>query len=112
LVPVANPEPRHDIACDVVEKAFDVLGRKWTGLIIRQLCDGPRHFCDVERGVPAVSARMLTERMKELEAAGIVVRTVDTGTPVRTSYELTEKGRALIPVMRGIEQWALTWSDT
>ena len=93
-----------------MEKAFDVLGRKWTGLIIRQLCDGPRHFCDVERGVSAVSARMLTERLKELEAAGIVTRTVDTGTPVRTTYQLTEKGRALIPVMRGIEQWALAWS--
>jgi len=55
---------------------------------------------------------MLTERLKELEAAGIVTRTVDTGTPVRTTYQLTEKGRALIPVMRGIEQWARAWSGT
>ncbi len=105
-----NDYAQPDALCPSVERAFDVLGRKWTGLIIRELSGGPRHFCDVERGIPAVSARMLTERMKELEAEGIVRRTVDTGTPVRTSYELTEKGRALIPVMRGIEQWARTWS--
>ena len=92
-----------------MEQAFEILGRKWTGLIIRELSDGPRHFCDVERGIPAVSARMLTERMKELEATGIVIRRVDTGTPVRTTYELTQKGRALIPVMKGIEQWAHAW---
>ncbi len=106
---MANPEPAREPICDTVEQAFEVLGRKWTGLIIRQLCDGPRHFCDLERGIPAVSARMLTERVKELESVGILTRTVETGTPVRTSYELTEKGRALIPVMRGIEQWARTW---
>ena len=105
-----SPAAPPDAVCLAVEKAFDVLGRKWTGLIIRQLCDGPRHFCDVERGVPAVSARMLTERLKELEAAGIVTRTVDVGTPVRTTYALTHKGEALIPVMRGIEQWARAWS--
>ncbi len=105
-----NPKP--EALCPTVEKAFDVLSRKWAGLIIRELSSGPRHFREVERGIPSVSARMLTERLKELEAAGIVRRTVDTGTPVRTLYELTEKGRALIPVMRGIEQWARTWSDT
>lgn len=103
---------RRAALCATVEKAFDVLGRKWAGLIIRELSAGPRHFCEMERGIPSVSARMLTERMKELEAAGIVRRTVDTGTPVRTIYDLTEKGRALIPVMRGIERWAHTWSDS
>ena len=108
-MPNENAQP--DELCPAVEKAFDVLGRKWTGLIIRELSAGPRHFCDVERGISSVSARMLTERMKELEAASIVRRIVDTGTPVRTTYELTEKGRALIPVMRGIEHWALTWTD-
>jgi DNA-binding HxlR family transcriptional regulator len=107
---VPNDYAQPEELCPEVEKAFDVLGRKWTGLIIRELSGGPRHFCDMERGIPALSARMLTERMKELEAEGIVCRTVDTGTPVRTSYELTEKGRALIPVMRGIEQWARAWS--
>jgi len=55
---------------------------------------------------------MLTERLKGLEAAGIVRRTANTGTPVRTLYDLTEKGRALIPVMKGTEEWAQAWSDS
>jgi len=108
---VPNVYEQPEELCPAVERAFDVLGRKWTGLIIRELSGGPRHFCDMEKGIPALSARMLTERMKELEAEGIVCRTVDTGTPVRTSYELTEKGRALIPVMKGIERWARSWSE-
>jgi DNA-binding HxlR family transcriptional regulator len=108
-VPDDHAQPEQ--LCPAVEKAFDVLGRKWTGLIIRELSGGPHHFCDMEKGIPSLSARMLTERMRELEAAGIVRRTVDTGSPVRTSYDLTEKGRALIPVMRGIEQWARAWSS-
>ena len=108
---MSNPDPQPAALCSTVEKAFEMLTRKWSGLIIRELSGGRRHFCEVERGIPSVSARMLTERMRELEAAGVVRRTVDTGTPVRTLYELTEKGRALVPVMRGIEDWAKAWLE-
>jgi DNA-binding HxlR family transcriptional regulator len=95
--------------CSSVESAFDLLGKKWTGLIIHVLSAGPLHFCELERAIPSVSARMLSERVKDLEAAGIVLRTVFTGTPVRVTYQLSEKGRALIPVMQGIEKWARVW---
>ena len=98
--------------CPSVAAAFNLLGRKWAGLIIRELSAGPRHFCDLERGIPAVSARVLTERTKELEEAGILTRTVDTGTPVRVIYALTDKGKALIPVMDGLEKWARSWNGT
>lgn len=98
--------------CASVEGAFNLLGRKWAGLIIRELSAGPRHFSDIERGIPSVSARVLVERMKELEAAGLLTRTVHTESPVRVVYELTEKGRALIPVMAGIEAWARRWNGT
>jgi DNA-binding HxlR family transcriptional regulator len=57
-----------------------------------------------------MSARMLTERIKEMEAEGIVSRTVHASAPVRVTYDLTEKGRGLIPVMQGIESWAQRWS--
>ena len=97
--------------CPTVERAFDLLGRKWAGLIIRELSDGPRFYREVEKGIPSVSARMLSERIKELEAEGIVTRTVQPGSPIRVVYELTEKGRALIPVMQGIESWARTWGE-
>ncbi len=97
--------------CASVEQAFNLLGKKWAGLVIRDLSAGPRHFSDLERGIPSVSARVLAERVKELEAAGLLTRTVHTESPVRVVYELTEKGRALIPVMAGIEQWARTWNN-
>jgi DNA-binding HxlR family transcriptional regulator len=96
--------------CPTVERAFTVLGRKWAGLIIRELSGGARRFSELRAGIQSVSARVLTERIKELEAEGIVSRDVRTGSPVRVSYALTEKGRALIPVMQGIEKWARTWS--
>jgi DNA-binding HxlR family transcriptional regulator len=97
--------------CPTVEGAFALLGRKWTGLILRSLMDGPRQFRQLERAVPALSARLLTERIRELAAEGIVSRTVDTGSPVRVLYALTEKGRALRPVLKGIEKWAREWAD-
>jgi DNA-binding HxlR family transcriptional regulator len=106
-----TPPPSATALCPPVERAFEILGKKWSGLIIRELSIGARHFCELERGIPALSARMLTERIKELEAEGIVTRTVHTESPVRVVYTLTEKGRALIPVMRGIESWARQWSE-
>ena len=98
--------------CPTVERAFDILGKKWSGLIIRELSAGSRHFCELEKGIPLMSARMLTERIKELESEAIVTRTVHTDSPVRVVYGLTEKGRALIPVMRGIETWARQWTGS
>jgi DNA-binding HxlR family transcriptional regulator len=110
FLPMGKPVRTVEQLCPSVEAAFNLLGRKWAGLIIRELSAGPRHFCDLERGIPAVSARVLTERMKELEEAGILTRTVDTGTPVRVIYALTDKGKALIPVMDGLEKWARSWN--
>jgi len=107
--PTASPVPQ---LCASVEGAFNLLARKWAGLVIRELSAGPRHFSDLERGIPSVSARVLAERVKELEAAGLLTRTVHTESPVRVTYCLTEKGRALIPVMAGIEAWARTWNDS
>ncbi len=107
---MAAEEHTLEALCPSVERAFEVLTRKWTGLIIRELSGGSRHFCDLEKGIPAVSARMLTERMKELEAEKVITRTVLTGSPVRVVYDLTDKGRALVPIMHGIEVWAHQWS--
>ena len=73
------------------------------------LSGGPRYFCELERAIGSVSARMLTARMKELETEEIVRRTVETGSPVRVRYSLTAKGKALQPAMRDVEQWARKW---
>ncbi len=106
-----KPAPIPTASCSSVEGAFNFLGRKWTGLVIHALAASPCRFCEVEKAVPGVSARVLAARMRELESEGIVTRTVGTGTPVRVTYALTEKGRALVPVMRGIESWARTWNE-
>ena len=75
-------------------------------MIVHSLLQGEKHFCDLERALPNLSARVLSVRVKELEDEGLVVRQVMAGPPVRVSYSLTERGRALEPVMRSISEWA------
>ncbi len=106
--PAGLPAAAIDL-CPSVEGAFELLSRKWAGLLIHVLSAGPRHFSELRSAVPGVSARMLAARVKELEQAGILRREVQTASPVRVLYSLTEKGRALIPVMAGIAGWARTW---
>jgi DNA-binding HxlR family transcriptional regulator len=97
--------------CPVVEGAFALIGKKWTGLIIHVLGAGPRRFSDLLREISQLNPRILTQRLKELEAEGLVRRVVIPSTPVQVEYSLTEKGRQLIPLMKGIAEWAHNWSD-
>ena len=96
--------------CPRFENAFELLGKRWTGLIIRTLLNGQNRFSDIEEAIPNMSARMLTERFKELEKEGLIIRKVYPETPVRIEYELTEKGRDLQIVMDEIQKWAEKWT--
>lgn len=96
--------------CPKFENAFEILGKRWTGLIIRTLLSGQKRFSDIAEAIPNMSARMLTERFKELEKEGIISRKVYPETPVRIEYELTEKGRELQAVMDEVQKWAEKWS--
>lgn len=96
--------------CPRFEAAFELLGKRWTGLIIRSLLSGAKRFSDIQDMIPALSARMLTERFKELEEQSILVRNVYPEMPVRIEYELTEKGRDLEKAMDEIQKWAERWS--
>lgn len=87
-----------------------LLGQRWTGLIIYQLLNGPERFCTIETSMP-ISARVLSERLKDLEQEGIVIRSVYPDTPVRIEYSLTEKGKALHPLMLEIQRWAEEWQE-
>ncbi|MCU9614671.1 helix-turn-helix transcriptional regulator [Caldibacillus lycopersici] len=91
--------------CPRVEKALELLSKRWTGLIIYQLLNGPHRFCEIESSLP-ISGRLLSERLKELEKEGIVNREVFPEVPVRVEYALTEKGAGLAPVMKELEEWA------
>ncbi|MNL49389.1 HTH-type transcriptional regulator YodB [compost metagenome] len=72
---------------------------------------GPKRFKDISGLIPSMSDKMLSERMKDLECEGILVRHVYPETPVRIEYELTAKGRALEPVMQQIQSWAESWVE-
>jgi len=96
--------------CPRFENAFELLGKRWTGLIIKTLLNGRNRFSDIASAIPNMSARMLTERFKELETEGIIIRKVYPETPVRIEYELTEKGRELQVVMDEIQKWAEKWA--
>ncbi|MDR7855781.1 helix-turn-helix domain-containing protein [Tissierella sp.] len=95
--------------CPKFEDAFELLGKRWTGLIIRTLLSGEKRFSDISAAIPNMSARMLTERFKELEHQEIVIRNVYPETPVRIEYELTEKGKELSVAMDEIQKWAEKW---
>ena len=96
--------------CPKFENAFELLGKRWTGLIIRTLLSGQKRFSDIADAIPNMSARMLTERFKELESEGIVIRKVYPEVPVRIEYELTEKGKELKIAMDEIQKWAEKWN--
>lgn len=95
--------------CPKFEAAFMLLGKRWTGLIIRVLMNGPQRFKELSQLIPGLSDRMLNERLKELDDQGIVKRTVFPEMPVRVEYELTQKGRDLYKVMQEVQCWADRW---
>lgn len=97
--------------CPKFEAAVTILSKKWTGLILRVLMEDKRRFRDIREQIPLMSERMLAERLKELEAAGLINRQVYPDTPVRIEYTLTDKGKALQPVLDSIESWAHKWID-
>ncbi|CEG27029.1 winged helix-turn-helix transcriptional regulator [Bacillus sp. B-jedd] len=94
--------------CPRVEKAMQLIGKRWTGLILYQLMYGPQRFSEMESILP-VSARVLTERLKELEEEGLVSRKAIPGMPVRVEYSLTEKGKSLTPAIKELARWAQDW---
>lgn len=95
--------------CPYFHRAVELIGRRWTGAILRALLSGVDRFSDLTAAIPGLSDRLLSERLKELEAEGIVTRTVIPETPVRIEYHLTEKGRALGSVIEAVSAWADSW---
>lgn len=96
------------VICPRFEKAMGILSQRWTGLIIYQLLNGSQRFCSIESSI-GISGRLLSERLKDLEQQGIVLREVYPEIPVRIEYSLTEKGHSLEPLMKEIEKWSQTW---
>jgi DNA-binding HxlR family transcriptional regulator len=99
--------------CPHLHEAVELIGKRWSGAIVYVLMQSrrPMRFSEVGAAVPELSDRLLSERMKELEARGIVERHVSSEPPVRVEYELTGMGRALGPAMRELRRWALRYLD-
>jgi DNA-binding HxlR family transcriptional regulator len=95
--------------CPRFHQAVELIGRRWTGAVLQMLMDGRRRYSDLKGSVPEISDRMLSERLRELEAEGVVRRLVTPDTPVRVEYELTAKGAELRAVLCAISAWAVDW---
>ncbi|MER5469450.1 helix-turn-helix domain-containing protein [Streptomyces sp. NPDC002935] len=94
---------------DGMTRVFTLLGKRWTGLVVAVLMQHPVHFADLRRAIPGISERMLSDRLTELGVAGLVVREVNEGPPLRVSYRLTEAGAALEPALKELGSWAETY---
>jgi DNA-binding HxlR family transcriptional regulator len=97
-------EPR---TCDAsLTRAFGFLGKRWNGVLLGTLAQGPAGFSELKRGVAGISDSVLSERLAELCGAGLVRRSVDEGPPVAVDYRLTAAGQALLPALRELTNWA------
>lgn len=101
-----SPKP----VCPYFHAAIELIGRRWSGAIICCLIEGEMRFADISRRVPGLSDRLLSTRLREFEAEGLVDRVVEPGTPVKVSYRLTAKGQALEPAIRELRDWAGQWN--
>ena len=104
-----DPDPDADAALafdEALSAVFALLGKRWTGLIIGSLCDGPARFAEIARAVPGITEGMLSTRLQELQEAGIVDREVVAGPPIASLYGLTDRGRALEPALLELARWA------
>jgi DNA-binding HxlR family transcriptional regulator len=111
----ASPSPEHSAAlqeeehasvCPHFHAAIELIGKRWTGAIVFALTDGPLRFGELTKAVPGLSDRLLSQRLKELEEEGLVERDVESGSPVRVSYSLTEAGADLEPAIAELKAWA------
>lgn len=101
--------PQLTAFCPAFHKAVELIGKRWTGAILRAMRSGCLRFSDISESVPGLHDRLLSERLKELEQEDVVERIVIPETPVRIEYHLTSKGMALDSVMDSISAWAHDW---
>jgi len=95
--------------CSRFHRAIELIGSRWTGAILQTLLQGRCRYASIKAAVPDITDRMLSERLRSLEAEGLVAREVVPDTPVRVEYELTRKGRELQDALREISSWAERW---
>lgn len=101
--------PVHEAQTCSVAACAAIVGAKWTVLIVHDLSEGPRRFTELEHSCAGISPRTLAERLRWLEAEEIVIRRSYAESPPRVEYELTEKGRALLPIIAAMRSFGHEW---
>jgi len=96
---------RVDSQCKTFQRAIDILGSRWNALILNVLQEGPLRFSELAERAKGPGDKVLSARLKELEARGLLVRSVEPGPPVRVSYALTRSGREFGELAHAIERW-------
>ena len=91
---------------------MDVIGNKWTALILRDLFVGPRRFCELEKSVGNINPRTLSQRLDDLEEQGIISKKSFAEVPPRTEYTLTQKGNDLLPILKQMSAWGTKYRST
>jgi len=95
--------------CSRFHRAIELIGSRWTGAILQTLLQGRTRYAAIKTAIPDITDRMLSERLRSLEAEGLLLRAVVPETPVRVEYELTRKGHELQDALREIGSWAERW---
>lgn len=101
-------EPK--IGC--IASAMEIIGNKWTALILRDLCSGPKRFGELEKSVGNINPRTLSQRLDDLEQHGIVTKQSYAEVPPRIEYTLTPKGEDLVPVLKQMAAWGNKYYDS
>ena len=101
--------PVHEATSCSVAACAEIIGAKWTALLLHDLSEGPRRFSELEHSCPGISPRTLSERLRALEDEDIVERRSYAESPPRVEYELTDKGRALLPIIEEMRRFGRDW---
>jgi DNA-binding HxlR family transcriptional regulator len=101
--------PVHEATSCAVAACAEIIGAKWTALLVHDLSEGPRRFSELERSCVGISPRTLSERLRVLEDEGIVERRSYPESPPRVEYELTDKGRSLLPIIDAMREFGHDW---
>ncbi|HVV25519.1 MAG TPA: helix-turn-helix domain-containing protein [Candidatus Saccharimonadales bacterium] len=94
-----------------IAAAMEIIGNKWTALILRDLFAGPKRFCELEKSVGHINPRTLSQRLDDLEAHGIITKQSFAEVPPRTEYSLTKKGHDLLPILKQMAAWGTKYYD-
>lgn len=97
--------------CPRYHAAIELIGRRWNGVILQRLLQGPLRFSEIRNGIPRLTDAMLSQRLRELEDAGVVERVVIDQRPVQVTYGLTPVGARLSPILTAVAQWSNEWAE-